>query len=70
MGVDVGESLQLKLLREVQSDLDEWSTREGERVWKLINEGSMSRRVGAKMLLTGKLRKTNELIMAHRRDKK
>jgi len=69
MGVDVGESLQLKLLREVQSGLDEWSTREGERVWKLINEGSMSRRVGAKMLLTGKLRKANELIMAYRRDK-
>ena len=33
-GVDVGDkNLQLKLLREVQNDLDEWSTREGERVW-------------------------------------
>jgi hypothetical protein len=49
MGVDAGEILQLKLLRKVQSDLDEWSTREGERVWKLINEGSISRRVGVKM---------------------
>jgi hypothetical protein len=63
VGADAGESLQLKLLREVQNDLDEWSTREGERVWKPINEGSISRRVGAKMFLTGKLRKTNELIM-------
>ena len=70
MGADTGESLQLKLLREVQSDLDEWSTREGERVWKLMNEGSISRRVGAKMFLTGKLRKANELIMAYRDDKK
>ena len=69
MGADTGESLQLKLLREVQSDLDEWSTREGERVWKLMNEGSISRRVGAKMFLTGKLRKANELIMAYRDDK-
>ena len=39
-----GENLQLKFLREVQSDLDEWSTREGERGWKLMNEGSISRR--------------------------
>jgi hypothetical protein len=69
MGTDAGQILPLKLLREVQSDLDEWSTREGERVWKLMNEGSISRRVGAKMFLTGKLRKANELIMTYWRDK-
>ena len=34
-----------------------------------MNEGSISRRVGAKMFLTGKLRKANELIMAYREDK-
>jgi hypothetical protein len=69
MGTDAGQILPLKLLREVQSDLDEWSTREGERVWKLMNEGSISRRVGAKMFLTGNLRKANELIMTYWRDK-
>jgi hypothetical protein len=30
MGVDAGENLQVKLLRKVESDLDEWSNREGD----------------------------------------
>jgi hypothetical protein len=30
MEIDAGELLQLRLLREVQEDLDEWSTREGD----------------------------------------
>ena len=63
---EVSDSLQLKLLREVQSDLDEWSTREGERVWKSIDEGLVSHRVGAKGFLTSKLRKAGELISAHK----
>ena len=62
----MSDSLQLKLLREVQSDLDEWSTREGERVWKSIDEGLVSHRVGAKGFLTSKLRKAGELISAHK----
>ena len=66
MGVEVGENLQVKFLREVQSDLDEWSTREGERVWKLMDSGLVSYRVGAKTFLMSKLRKTGELIVVYR----
>ena len=68
MGVDVGESLHLKLLREVQSDLDEWSAREGERVWKIMDEVLVSHRVGVKMFLMSKIRKAGELIVAYRKD--
>jgi hypothetical protein len=57
---------QLKVLREVQSDLDEWSTREGERVRKLMDEGIVSHRIGAKMFLMSKFRKAEELISVHR----
>ncbi len=32
MEIDAAERLHLRLLRELQGDLDEWSTREGERV--------------------------------------